>query len=506
MAWELFNEVDWTNDFDTHSELVAEWHLEMAAYLKSIDPYQHLVTTSYAHSQNDAAVWSSPDIDLTQTHYYFDTPNLERTLTTGVRNYLEDYEKPSINGEFGITTSGNNLSNIDPDGIHIHNSIWGSFFGGGAGTAMSWWWDSYIEPQNLYYHFLPLADHVELVDWIGGQYRPADVQVGGPGADLVLTPSLGWGEETDNEITINNAGELSSAGAGLGFFLYGSEWNTQYRNPPTFIISTEITREFRVVTGSETGQNPILSISVDGNEVLSEAAGTNQTYTVSIPPGTHEVLVDNTGTDWITIAAYQISELAAAVDAYVLRNNDGTGATGWLLNHAYNHQSVLENDLPDPASGVTVQVDGMADGTYAVAYYDCITGAIVDQGGVQVSGGELLLLPPSIIWDLSFVVNTDPVQTQEPLSLALRSAEVFPNPVAQQQTSLQLQLEQSTALSVVLYDASGKRLDGLYSGQLTAGTQNLPLSLPAHLSTGTYWLEVSADAVSRTLPLVVVRS
>ena len=47
LCWELFNEVDWTDDFTIYQSAVADWHAEMAQYLKEIDPYQHLVTTSF---------------------------------------------------------------------------------------------------------------------------------------------------------------------------------------------------------------------------------------------------------------------------------------------------------------------------------------------------------------------------------------------------------------------------------------------------------------------------
>ena len=51
VAWELFNEVDWTDDYDQHQTKVADWLEEMAASIKEIDPYGHLVTTSFAREQ-----------------------------------------------------------------------------------------------------------------------------------------------------------------------------------------------------------------------------------------------------------------------------------------------------------------------------------------------------------------------------------------------------------------------------------------------------------------------
>ena len=46
-AWELFNEVHWTDAIKQgHEADVARWHAEMATFIRSVDAYGHLVTTS----------------------------------------------------------------------------------------------------------------------------------------------------------------------------------------------------------------------------------------------------------------------------------------------------------------------------------------------------------------------------------------------------------------------------------------------------------------------------
>src|SRR6266481_9445051 len=47
LAWELFNEVEWTDAIrNQHADTVAAWHREMAAFLRQQDPNRHLITTS----------------------------------------------------------------------------------------------------------------------------------------------------------------------------------------------------------------------------------------------------------------------------------------------------------------------------------------------------------------------------------------------------------------------------------------------------------------------------
>ncbi len=51
LCWELFNEVDWTDDFSRHKTDVTAWHEEMAAWLSRLDVNRHLVTTSYGNGR-----------------------------------------------------------------------------------------------------------------------------------------------------------------------------------------------------------------------------------------------------------------------------------------------------------------------------------------------------------------------------------------------------------------------------------------------------------------------
>ena len=73
MCWEMFNEVDWTDNFGSDPAVradVTNWINEMAQYIRSIDPQQHLITTSYAEDIYDPNTWNLPIIDFTQLHHY----------------------------------------------------------------------------------------------------------------------------------------------------------------------------------------------------------------------------------------------------------------------------------------------------------------------------------------------------------------------------------------------------------------------------------------------------
>ncbi|MCS7187953.1 MAG: DUF5060 domain-containing protein, partial [Armatimonadota bacterium] len=90
LAFEFWNEV--------HAP--ADWIREMAQFVRSIDIYGHLLTTTYG----DDAVWQLPEMDFAQTHWYGDGSQRDcvTTIVNIHRFHLQRYRKPFLLGEFGI--------------------------------------------------------------------------------------------------------------------------------------------------------------------------------------------------------------------------------------------------------------------------------------------------------------------------------------------------------------------------------------------------------------------
>lgn len=165
LAWELFNEVQFVgsstknpySSAQVRSDIVA-WHAEMAAYLRSIDPYDHLITTSSDIESSMTAIWHDPNIDLVQVHDYGSITGRSDRF----RDYAVDlnvtYGKPVIIGEYGL--SGEPELEFDPttstlpadrvahlaQASHLHDSMWSSAMS--ASGAMSWWWGGYIRDST----------------------------------------------------------------------------------------------------------------------------------------------------------------------------------------------------------------------------------------------------------------------------------------------------------------------------------------------------------------------
>jgi len=171
-AWELFNEADL---IDHDKDDLIRWHAEMSEYLKRIDPFGHLVTTSFS-GKGYREIWKLESIDFTQTHLY-EADDFALSLSRRCQSAIKTHNKPHLIGEFGVSTrSGERTIKIDPSGIGFHNGLWGSALSGCAGTAMSWWWDTYIDKRGLYPHLQAIAQFLGGVPWTEAQFRPIAIK------------------------------------------------------------------------------------------------------------------------------------------------------------------------------------------------------------------------------------------------------------------------------------------------------------------------------------------
>ncbi len=473
-SWELFNEVDLTDDFDNRQSDVTSWHNEMSTYIKSKDVYKHLVTTSYAYDTNDPDTWKLPNIDFTQTHYYVSAPNLETILANGAQKYLSSYNKPTLNGEFGLS-GDSTLATLDPDGVYIHNSIWGSSLGGAMGSAMSWWWDNYIDPQNLYYHYKPLSSFLSNIKLKDDNYKNVTATISGGGAsDLIVSPAEGFVKATASDFTIDATGNITPDASNLSQYLFGSTYNTQYRNPPTFHVNYSVNGQFKVITaGSISGSSTKIDIYVDGVLVLDQSAAINTTYSVNITAGAHVIKVDNLGIDWAQISNYTFTNIAPALENFVLRSADNNHAAGWLLNKKYNWQYLHDNgSTPSPVTGSSVVIPGLANGNYTINLYSCSTGLITNTINSTVTTGTLTISLPSVAWDAAFTAEN---QSVLPVIISKFSGEQ-----QNRQNILHIEIAQSENIKSILLERSS---DGIHFTVLSNISAKWPAINGAHIYT-----------------------
>lgn len=149
-AWEFFNEVDNPIHGPGDKPLVpyadvTRWHTEMSAYLKAIDPYGHLVTTSISHREitglNDI-----PSMDINQRHIYRNTDG----MSDAIQSSEAKHGKPYVIGEFGYhwDWSLNFNEMADDFDYDYRKGLWFGLFTPTPILPMSWWWE-FFEDRGL---------------------------------------------------------------------------------------------------------------------------------------------------------------------------------------------------------------------------------------------------------------------------------------------------------------------------------------------------------------------
>jgi hypothetical protein len=153
LAWEFFNEIDNEYAYVKHDDVVA-WHSEMGRSLRSLDPFRHLISSSFTGGSERPDLFALPEMDFAQYHSYNQKHPAQMTAEKAAK-FFEKYQKPFFVSEYGTDWKGWK-PDTDPHFRALHQAIWSGVFTGAAGTDMTWWWES-IHTANLYQHWSALS-------------------------------------------------------------------------------------------------------------------------------------------------------------------------------------------------------------------------------------------------------------------------------------------------------------------------------------------------------------
>ena len=151
--WEFFNEIDNIQFRDSGNPIpaadIVQWHTEMASFLKGLDPYGHIVTTSISH-RDLKGLNDIPGIDVNQKHIYRATSSIPGTIAS----YEAAHGKPYVIGEFSYEWDWSKnfddfASDMDND---FRRGLWYGIFSPTPVTPMSWWWE-YFENRGMLGYF-----------------------------------------------------------------------------------------------------------------------------------------------------------------------------------------------------------------------------------------------------------------------------------------------------------------------------------------------------------------
>jgi hypothetical protein len=177
-AWEFFNEVD--NAVFTQQDslliphaAVALWHAEMSRYLKDIDPYQHLVTTSISH-RDILGMNSIPYLDFNQKHIYKHTEKIPAIYP----DYIQNFGKPYVVGEFGFRWEDADPTYAADYNYDYRRGLWYGLFSPTPVLPMTWWWELFDDQKMTPYFRAVRTISDQMLAAGRGQFQPFAVQAG----------------------------------------------------------------------------------------------------------------------------------------------------------------------------------------------------------------------------------------------------------------------------------------------------------------------------------------
>jgi len=133
MAFELYNEVENTDAARQGRWAdVAAWTSEMAAYIRALDPYDHMITISSSLDHPD--VWKP--LDYYQPHLYSADP------AASILAAVLPTDRPVFFGEFGSADG-------PVSRVQLRNALYTALFANTGGGPMLWDWDRIVS-DGLY--------------------------------------------------------------------------------------------------------------------------------------------------------------------------------------------------------------------------------------------------------------------------------------------------------------------------------------------------------------------
>lgn len=191
-GWELWNEMD-----AVKGKGWEEWTGFMLNKLHSLFP-NHLIMQSLGSYDNEAKIalykriTSLPANEVAQVHRYLDAGakwevckgSMENLAAQATRELVGfSLKKPVLAAEIGAVEANHAgpwaLYPKDKEGLLLHDMLFAPFFSGGAGPGHSWHWDSYIEKNNLWWHFGRFVSAIKDFDPVRQKAVPFTGQLNG---------------------------------------------------------------------------------------------------------------------------------------------------------------------------------------------------------------------------------------------------------------------------------------------------------------------------------------
>ena len=330
MAWELFNEVQFVDQAKLANgwETIGKWHDEMAKYVRSIDTNHHLITTS---SELDKPIWNQTD--YYQGHGY---PSSVAGMLAGTPN---NGTKPMFYGEIGPANSGDPEENKTAR----REGFWNALFAGHSGAGQYWYWDKMNDDSFKEYAFF---NTVMRILPPARTFKPQDVKLRVPlGGDLTFRPGRGWQESSMTTFNLPDDSAVTKTGQ-LSSYIQGDANRKMQPKPLTFNFEAPAPGKLFIHLADVSKGGANLDISVNGVATFKKEypdgkkpADADATIEVPYVAGHNEIVVNNTGADWINVDKFTFTGIAPLASIQAIRSGN------WVLVYVHTLQPHVKIEL-----------------------------------------------------------------------------------------------------------------------------------------------------------------
>lgn len=399
LAWELFNEVHWTDPvrIDHEEALVARWHDEMAAWIRSLDVYQHLVTTSSEDLRSP--VYGS--MDYLQPHLY------ATAMLAAVRRFdvpATEIERPVFYGEVG-NDHMKQSAELRGSGVELAPLAWASLMGEGPLPAQVWEGAKLLEQGRLaeWQAVTRFLTATQLANRPGLQAFSATVE-GGAQMPMSVEAAEIWQRRAPLEIEVPSDGCQPLEFGVIPRILVGNPRSIRDGYPHKLTLRMDLPRTTTAcVRFSDGGAGGATArVQVDGETVAehtwpavalsSEAAPKLRPAELrfALTQGQHAIVLENTGPeDWVDLEAIEFGYDVSALRAIGRRGPDFVAL--WIWHRA----GVVALTAP-PATEGRLVIPDLPAGKWQVTWWDTLRGIPSRPTRVDHGGGALALPTPGI--------------------------------------------------------------------------------------------------------------
>jgi len=374
---------------DGHEAEVARWHGVMADFIRSVDAYGHLVTTS----TEDLSSPVFAKMDYAQPHLY------PTDLVAGARIYGADpatLDKPVFYGEAGGEKVGF-APEIMEAGLDMIPLVWASAMGQGGMPAQPWdGWRLLAQGRlgevGAVHRFLALSGAGSQA---GLEPYSAVVECAAK-VPLTLHAAEYWQRRAPVDLDYPLDGRVPLQAGNIASTLVARKGIAEgFPDRATYHFDLPGRTTMTIHVNSQGNSGGGLRVSVDGTEVTSHlwapaAKPDPAQLAFKVSAGRHTVLIEDNGPDWIGITEIDTGLKAPVLGAIGRRNERFIDA--WLWN-----RSQIFEPHPGPGAPGTLVLERVPAGTWKVTWWDAVRGVAGTPTVVTHPGGTLRVKTPDVV-------------------------------------------------------------------------------------------------------------